>query len=84
MIKNVKKVRKGLECCIKQIEKDIYCDQLNCPYYNPKMDHARLLCWTKLNKDALKLINDQQEEIQTMLEITKGIINIKGGLHERD
>jgi len=54
----LQKVKKGLRCCIKQADNDIYCEQLGCPYYEPVKDHARLMCWTKLNRDALKLLYD--------------------------
>lgn len=46
----------GLECCIKQAENDIYCEHMDCPYFEPVKDSGRLLCWTKLNKDALRLL----------------------------
>lgn len=50
------RVIKGLECCIKQAENDIYCERMACPYYEPVNDGGRLLCWTRLNRDALKLL----------------------------
>ena len=50
------RVIKGLECCIKQAENDIYCERMACPYYEPVNDDGRLLCWTRLNRDALKLL----------------------------
>ena len=53
------KIVKGLECCIKQAENDIYCVQLDCPYYEPVRDGARLMCWTKLNRDALAFIKEK-------------------------
>lgn len=50
------RVIKGLECCIKQAENDIYCERMACPYYEPVNDMVRLTCWTKLNREALKLL----------------------------
>lgn len=52
----------GLECCIKQAENDIYCEHMNCPYFEPVRDNMRLLCWTKLNKDALKLLKEVKRD----------------------
>ena len=53
---DVERVIKGLECCIKQAENDVYCEDIGCPYHEPTNDRARLMCWTKLNKDALRLL----------------------------
>ena len=60
-MKQAEKVKKGLRCCIKQADNDIYCEQLGCPYYEPVKDHARLMCWTKLNRDALKILEEMIE-----------------------
>lgn len=55
---DLEKVIRGLECCIKQAENDVYCEQLDCPYKS-KADSCRLTCWTKLNRDALALLKAQ-------------------------
>ena len=57
------RVVKGLECCIKQAENDVYCENIGCPYHEPTNAMARLTCWTKLNRDALKLIKAQRNEV---------------------
>ena len=64
---NLEIVRRGLECCIQQANVDIYCKDLNCPYYGP-IDSVRLVCWTKLNKDCLKLIDEQKKQIEELEE----------------
>ena len=56
-----RKVIKGLECCIKQAENDVYCKDLDCPYYE-KADSCRLVCWTNLNKDALVILKTMCDE----------------------
>ena len=59
-MKKIDKVIKGVECCILQAENDVYCTQLNCPYYDQVKDSARLTCWTKLNRDVLKLLKEKK------------------------
>lgn len=56
---NAEKVIQGLRCCIKQADNDIFCKDIGCPYYE-KSDHVRLLCWTKLNRDALELLESEK------------------------
>lgn len=60
------KVIRGLECCIKQGENDIYCRDLDCPYQDEN-DSCRLVCWTKLNKDALSLLKAQEPNMSETL-----------------
>ena len=75
---DIKTVMKGLECCIKQAENDIYCEDMDCPYYEPVRDHARLLCWTKLNKDALELLKALKAQEPVKPQETKIAIGIYG------
>ena len=79
---DIDKVKIGLECCIEQMKKDVYCETVKCPYYKPITNNTRLLCWAKLNRDALQLIQLQQMDIevmkQTMQSMMEGQCIMKG------
>lgn len=53
------KVCKGLECCEKDVQ--LCYGETVCEYY-----HLNPRCWTTLARDALALINAQQERIKEL------------------
>ena len=57
------KIKKALECCAKSYGDDVHCS--NCPYdtLTPRTCCERF-CQDVLCKDALELINEQEESIQ--------------------
>lgn len=58
---NPDKAIKGIECCIRTATSDVTCEEVECPYYS-KHDQARLICWTNLNRDALRLIRSAYQK----------------------
>ena len=63
---DIEKVIKGLDCCLKQGRLGIdNCRELGCPYFE---NGLRLTCWLDVLMDAIKLIQDQQTRIITLIE----------------
>ena len=60
---DIEKVIKGLESCTTYAfaEKEIYCEDLECPYLSDGVD-----CWGNLNKDALELLKEYKTIKETM------------------
>lgn len=65
-----RKAEKGLECCILQAENDVCCREIECPYYDPD-DSANLLCWTKLNRDAIRVIESSAHVMPVHKEVNR-------------
>ena len=59
---NIEKVVKGIECCMRVI-----CPINNdCPYY--RTSDSKQTCREHLVADALKLLKEQKEQIETLKE----------------
>lgn len=60
---DIEKVIKGLECC--RIDENRHINCADCPYYTDD-DKGQMWCSNEINNDALKLLKEQQAEIDRL------------------